>query len=153
MPAHPVAWIIYIVVFPYGTCFITCFFPPRFTLGPLCRRSKRIVSHGRPDGGHLLLADIQQLRQEEVCAAVTQLPWTVSTQLDLLLRDPATRDTLRPTGADIHHATLQPPRVDQNRPDESRRSWPKARRTEGIYIWIVVQVVIAARPWPNRICV
>jgi len=98
------------------------FFSPRLTPGPLCRRTQRIVSHGRPDGGHVLLADIQQLRQEEVRAAVAQLPWAVSAQLDLLLRDPATRDTLRPTGANIHHPAVQPPGVDQNGPDESRRS-------------------------------
>lgn len=85
-------------------------------------RSKRIVSHGRPDGGHLLLADIQQLRQEEVRAAVTQLPWAISTQLDLLLRDPATLDTVWPSGANIHHAAVQSSGIDQDRPDESRRS-------------------------------
>jgi len=40
-------------------------------------RGERIVSHGRTDGGHVLFADIQQLRQEEMRAAVAQLPGAV----------------------------------------------------------------------------
>lgn len=98
----------------------------------MCRRSKRIVSHGRTDGGHVLFADIQQLRQEEVRAAVAQLPGSISAQPDLLLRHSTTRDTVRPPGADIHHAAVQPPGVDQDGPDESRGSRPKAGRAKGM---------------------
>jgi len=102
-----------------------------------CRRSERIVSHGRPDGGHVLFADIQQLRQEEVRAAVAKLPRSLSAQPDLLLRDPTAHDTVRSPGANIHHAAVQPPGVDQDGPDESRGNRSKTRGTEGIYIIII----------------
>lgn len=70
-------------------------------------RDQRIIQHGRSDGGYVLLADFQRLRQEEVRFAVAQLPRTVSAQLDVLLCDSAARHTVRIPSAHIHHATVQ----------------------------------------------
>lgn len=94
-------------------------------------RVERIVLYGRTDGGYLLFTDIQQLRQEEVRATVAQLSRTVSAQPDVLLRHTAILHTVRPPGAHIHHATVQPPGVDQDGPNQCRGRRSEARRTEG----------------------
>lgn len=124
---------VYIVIQYLCTFFaITAQYQTYNMLGVLSCRGQRIVSHGRPDGGHLLLADIQRLRQEEVCTAVAQLSGAVPAKSHVLLRDPTAHHTGRSPGAHIHHAAIQPSGVDQDGSDESRRRRSKARRTKGI---------------------
>lgn len=92
---------------------------------------QRIVPHGRPDGGYVLFADIQQLRQEKVRAAVAQLSGAVPAQPDVLLRDPTARHTVRSPGAHFHHAAVQPSGVDQDRQDQPGELGPETRRAKG----------------------
>lgn len=104
----------------------------KFDKSSLFLRAERVVLHGRADGRHVLFTDIRRLRQEAMCAAVAQLSRAVSAQPDVLLRHPAARHTVWPSGAHIDHAALQPAGVHQDgshRP--GRCSRPEACRTEG----------------------